>query len=367
MIPYQDLFAELDSMGSSTLSSSNVSQPANSDATDVVADFFIKHAPQILQEFRDKPGNRFVLRDVDGIAESAAKKVLLYADSSLLLSSIPVVRNVSYSLADHGDNQWTDAEVAPLGPTFINDLLSIRSALISGSCALLPVSVIQRVDDSPDYACACHGTLPVEKRHDSVNFDAADAMIDANQRRIPSLDCSPRRVLEVLASDRAINAQLQEDEEACGGAVRFFLPRIRGLTLEQLIDLREEERNSFTRFQHALMKFFEMGTDQTPESAMLKMFEEVNYQIAVLNDRFREISRRRRWEFIAQALTTFGLLSLYTMPAELAKVISGVLGVASLSKVTSYIASEEWSSKKLASSDFFYAWKASRLKSIEGN
>lgn len=367
---YLDLFETFDRIG---ISSSPQLYEVLSDKrrygkiTEDVTDFFVANGPKIVDDFLQSAGNRLVFYDADGIMGTVSKKALLYSQTSLFISNNPVERDISYDIADSDGEPLSDYSYLPIALTMMQDLFALKPLLLNGVSVFLPGQIFQKVRKDVNtyntWTRRMGGVLkdpPDEDVHLHPNLDFSVPRDGLNAVR---LEASPKGVMEVLSGEENVHPQLTDSSiDASGLAIRLFLPTLSDIPMATLLKLREDENDTFIRFQHALSGFFKSDPKKDGPASFVEMLESVDYEIRVLNNRFDEIKRKSLGEVIGLSIMTIGLLSLYLLPSESSKLISQISGITTIPAIVKYITSGDWSTRQLQDSDFYYAWKVGKWK-----
>jgi len=335
-------------------------------ASEIVVEFYLRNARKLISYLNDSDGNKFVFYDTDGLVADAAKKALLYSQVSGFVSSQSVKNTVTFDVADSDGYCFPDDSYDRIDAQFLKDLLCAKPVLLNGAGILLPNQVLQNAIE-PD------GSYNMWVRNKTYSIDSSKESISVSPRtniKIPEdglsgvrMELLKENALRLLATNREVHRQLaQKPSEFRGVSVRLLLPNLQNIPIEKLIKLREDEGDAFIRFQHRLRKYFCDDSARGNVQQFLDMLKEVDYEIRILNKRVERFRKKAKVEISYFLMSFMGLLSLYIMPSETAKLISQVIGVTTVPKILKYIVGGEWSTKQLDDSDFYYAWKISTLK-----
>lgn len=116
------------------------------------------------------------------------------------------------------------------------------------------------------------------------------------------------------------------------GIVEFLLPRVAGIPLLDILRLRSEKSQSFTRFQKAVVDFVTASDAATSEAKLVDLMLQVDSEIERLKTEFERLDERRLLERLGVAYS-FGVLSLVlVLPSELFQSFAALFGSQSILK-----------------------------------
>lgn len=157
--------------------------------------------------------------------------------------------------------------------------------------------------------------------------------------------------------------QLQEAAPAfrTSGGSKLYLPYLRHLAPDLIMKIKEDNQDSFDKFQSCLSMFIE--AHKSPwESRALEMMKKVDTEVRELQEKFEKISKQRALKGFEVTVGLFSALLCLLLPAEAAQVLTPLLGSASALKGLTYVRSRKVDYFDVERSSYYIPWRLSQME-----
>jgi hypothetical protein len=269
---------------------------------------------------------RLALDNTDGI-ELIGNKLLLYAHTSLLvIQDNDEDRLYAGGWGNEDDSAPLDDTFFPLNPArFFEALVCLRPAIEAGHILVLPERLFyEKTPVLPP------GTIP--------------EMYGAQLR----------------------SELLEQHQEGLNGvpSMEFTLPHLKGLPLQEMLAFRGHNAVHFTTFHKALhetaSRIREFCSGNCPDSVLLEILQEVDYNVRLLED-VHQRERRRSVTLAAYELVFLagGVVLYDVVPQEVYKLLIAALGGATVKSVMDRLIKPTTQ----IDSPFYIPWKLHRKTS----
>ena len=161
-----------------------------------------------------------------------------------------------------------------------------------------------------------------------------------------------------------LRRQLIEEESTnvpCGSTV-IYLPHLKGVSLETMLKIRRDEGDSFIRFQRKIESLFKVAEELQSEDKLLEVMHEVDYEIRVMNDKYKQLQRKKFLRGGQVALGVFCLVLIQLAPKEIATELGNVLGSLTVFDGIRQVSDIMGNAGSLKQSDFYIPWKLAQSK-----
>jgi hypothetical protein len=133
-------------------------------------------------------------------------------------------------------------------------------------------------------------------------------------------------------------------------------PHIENLPVEVIHKIKEDNQDSFQRYQYALKKMIG-GKFITNDSQYRSIIEEVEYQTNVLHSKLETIRKSRALRAYDMLIGTTMFVLAAILPTEVAKLLGSVIGAYSFKNFTDGILKQIQDKRNLLEGDYFIPWK----------
>jgi hypothetical protein len=269
--------------------------------------------------FIQTPATKYFLDDPKGqVNETVLKKMAVFAENVALFRPYRFLSE----LTPDGRPGKQDPTIAEVSREFFEDTFRFQAFLRAGLLWILPNEIMTGVQ--------------------------------AGQLALTSLEIVKNK--RIGLTHEQLRAQLCEDSTEIGLSL-LYLPHMQNVPTDLLIKIRQDEGDAFLRFQHGLAAFLQKSQAANSEAALLDCMREVDYNIRLLDVRFRNLRKMRalRTRNIAIQLCSLALVQL--APAPIAADLTKLLGSLTAFSVLEYFAGFREKADQLKESDFYFPWR----------
>jgi hypothetical protein len=140
------------------------------------------------------------------------------------------------------------------------------------------------------------------------------------------------------------------------GIINVWLPEIRDIPLETLLRIRQDEADSFIRFQHSIKKFLNGLNGFDSEAMLLELFQHIDYHVREMEQKMINLSKMKALASI-NAIVGSALMGLtFFLPPDVARAVIAVLGGFQLKEYKDKLSEIYDKRNELKSSDFYVPW-----------
>lgn len=165
--------------------------------------------------------------------------------------------------------------------------------------------------------------------------------------------------IEMSLSDPTINSHIFENLNCTKdeiSVINVWLPQIKNIPLDVLLKIREDEADSFSRFQYALRKLITAFGELDTETKAKELFQYVDYEVRLFENRMNQIRKSRLLRACETVIGASVMGLSFALPTDIAKIVLTTIGVYNAKEFISYLfrGHEQVNNQKL--SDFYVPW-----------
>ncbi|MDD2665587.1 MAG: hypothetical protein PHD13_02250 [Methanocellales archaeon] len=167
---------------------------------------------------------------------------------------------------------------------------------------------------------------------------------------------SSSKLWKHLLSDKRVGWQY--------GIPTLFVPTLHGLTLDDVVKIRENEKESFGRYQLAITQFVRKLTGHKDDLSLSEVVEEVSNESVRLYAQLKDIKKELKFKGLSITLGGVVCFLMIAYPEPITKMVASIVGAKSVLDGISFIT--EYSASKNMLEDYAFAMKlACRSKDFE--
>lgn len=305
-------------------------------------DYRFRDYYQMIDSLNSDPSIHFILSERDlkkamddpdtGDVNLALKKALLYAQRAIVLTGI----QEAYSGWGTDNSSTIPIVIPPL-----EKVLKLKDKIpeFDSIFYFIPERITDQIidDDSSDAEYA--ERLPPT----SVDF------FKAYKNKLG---------INVSFTDPTVYSHLFEIKHQTQGisVLNVWQPQLSNIPLETLFKIRVDERDSFTRYQHALRKLIVDAEELDCEMKIKELFQYVDYETRTLASKMQLIAKSQALRKL-EAIVGVSLMGLsFALPTEIASIVASVIGTYTGKEFFSNLFQEREKIYDLKSSDFYVPW-----------
>ena len=266
-------------------------------------------------------------------AELLLKKAMLYANRTILLRK-PTRHFTGYGRTPYLVNTWGDGEIFKKMEKISGDLK--YNEMFYDIFTILPEKIINEWEFS-------------DNDEDNVQDEQFDFSSSHNNRF----------GIDLSLSDPTLNAHIFErlDTHPQGLSVlNIWLPQLANAPLDVLLKIRQDEGDSFQRFQYAIQKLIANSEDLEFETVLKELFRYVDYEVRTFQARMVAIKKSRALA-VYEAVLGFSIMGLcFAAPSDIAKVLVGIAGASPFKDFIGSLIKKRSQAYDLKTSDFYVPW-----------
>jgi len=165
------------------------------------------------------------------------------------------------------------------------------------------------------------------------------------------------RIRQQIEEMRTLSTGIQELRP-----LHIYLPHLSGISIEELIHVREYNYDSFLRFQKAMRKFLTQSAGVKSESAFIELLRHVDHEVRELESKVEQIRKEQSFKgwgiaggMIASAMTLL-------VDAELAKYGSAIIGSKTIFDGIKYLKNRAQAHRTLDDSYYYLPYLVRKLR-----
>lgn len=277
------------------------------------------------------------LKKVAGSAPLVIKKCLLYSSRTIILT--PPVEYATPT-GDYRENVSTNWLIRPTAALAAFGI-PITGAIAEDLIVELPESIVEK------YEVWSNDDFYEDPPRTLFNFADSYGKVDS---------------LQVLLADPVLGAQFAERlRQIDFSVINLWLPTLSGVSITDLLKLRLDEYDAFTRMHVSLRRFAATLPSIGSEAKLKELMQEVDLQVRKLDERFTELKKRhsRSLAEAAVGVAVVGLLLL--VPAEIGRLLSAFIGSYQTKEFIQSVFRYREQLHDLKASDFYAAWRTKDL------
>lgn len=171
--------------------------------------------------------------------------------------------------------------------------------------------------------------------------------------------------IDMTLSDPTINFHIFETLQCKNNelsVLNVWLPQLANVPLDILLKLREDEYDSFTKFQFALKRLIVDSGEINSETKLKELFQYVDYEVRSFETKMNQIKKSRLLKTY-EAVINFSIMGLcFAIPSDVAKLITTYFGLSQGKELISLIFRERERMYELKASDFYVPWLCAKKK-----
>lgn len=303
----------------------------------------LKNAKETVRTLNSSVELQFTIRETDleesikhansQLVEQVLKKASLYSSKAILLTKRTEFSKLYEEESWHHDHFWGDSEIFDKITTICDGLTN--KSLFNKAFVVLPERVVTESEPFDDEEFWTRTEFEFSKSYNSPNG------------------------IDFRLSDPTLSIQVFEGNTIGDpkdlSVLNIWLPKLSNISLDTLLRIRDDEGDSFQRFQFALKKLICNNKIDT-ETSLKELFQNVDYEVRTFEAKLEAIKRSRAMSTY-QAILGFSVMGLcFLVPSEIAKTITAILGVYQSKGFIGALIKEYNRAYDLKKSDFYIPW-----------
>lgn len=169
----------------------------------------------------------------------------------------------------------------------------------------------------------------------------------------------------VSFTDPTVNAHIFETLQCKNNelsVLNTWLPQLENIPFDILLKLREDEEDSFKRFQFALKHLIVDSAEANSETKLKELFQFVDYEVRSFETKMNQIKKSRVLKAY-EAVVSLSIMGLcFAIPSEIAKLITAFLGFSQGKEFINFLFRDRQQMYQLKASDFYVPWLCTKKK-----
>ena len=317
----------------------------------------------IVKELNSDPSLHFIIQEKDlemaiknpkpDIAEMVLKKAALYGTKAIILLKEPGKKR--YFSSGH-----------PIyhGGTLIDsgiELISHQDSHVSESLR----SLYSQFNKNSSFHKIFY-FLPEQIEEETTGYKDYEHYMPAQYSVTSFLSIYTNKFgIDMTFNDPTINFHIFETLQCKNNelsVLNVWLPQLANVPLDILLKLREDEYDSFIKFQFALKRLIVDSGEVNSETKLKELFQYVDYEVRSFETKMNQIKKSRLLKAY-EAVINFSVMGLcFAIPSDVAKLITTYFGLTQGKELISLIFRERERMYELKASDFYVPWLCAKKK-----
>jgi len=171
--------------------------------------------------------------------------------------------------------------------------------------------------------------------------------------------------IDISLCDPIINANMFEKDRYSDddlSILNIWLPELKNVPIDILLKIREDEFDSFIRFQYALKKFIVDYSEVSSVDKLKEIFQYVDYEVRLFDSKIKQIRKSRALRAYEAAVGVITMGLCFALPLEITKLITAALGLYQGKEFIGSLFREKEKINTLKTSDFYVPWLCTKNK-----